>query len=90
MADILSPLVGKTKHHVHTCNSKELVESLQHILVEKEETLVSFDVVALFTNTPIEKALDIIKNRLMNDSKLRQRTLLTVSDIMELLSLVLF
>jgi hypothetical protein len=41
------------------------------------------------TNTPIEEALDIIKNRLMNDSKLRQRTLLTVSDIMELLSLVL-
>ena len=87
LADILAPLVGRTEHHVD--NSKDLVKSLQSLTVNGDETLVSFDVVSLFTNTPIDRALEIIKDRLLNDNKLRQRTLLTASDIMELLSLVL-
>ena len=72
LADILAPLVGKTGHHVE--NSKDLVKSLQSLTVNGDETLVSFDVVSLFTNTPIDRALEIIKDRLLNDNKLRQRT----------------
>ena len=41
IADILQPLVGKTKHH--TENSKELVKELSEVKVEKDEMMVSYD-----------------------------------------------
>ena len=84
-ADILSPLVGKTKHHVK--NSKELVKEFKEMRIEDEE-LCSHDVVSLFTNTPIPQALEVIRGRLVADRTLRKRTLLKVEDIMELLEFV--
>ena len=44
---------------------------------------------SLFTNTLIDKTLEIIKERLENDNTLKQTTKLDVDDIMELLELVL-
>jgi len=58
VADILSPLVGKTKHHV--TNSRELAEELANVKIGDDEILNSHDVVSLFTNTPINKTLEMI------------------------------
>ena len=44
LADILSPLVGKTDHHV--LNSKTLADDLKNITIEEDEILNSHDVVA--------------------------------------------
>ena len=50
---------------------------------------VSYDVVSLFTNTPVDVAVEVIKERLINDARLKDRTLLSVEDIVELLRFVL-
>ncbi|XP_072030404.1 uncharacterized protein [Amphiura filiformis] len=58
-------------------------------MVEEEEIFNSHDVVSLFTNTPIEQSLQVIKSRLENDHTLKDRTLLSVDDVLELLQFVL-
>ncbi|KAJ8914806.1 hypothetical protein NQ315_014551 [Exocentrus adspersus] len=50
-------------------------------------TEVSFDVVSLFTNVPVDKTLSIVRNKLENDNNLKDRTKLNVSAFMELLTL---
>jgi hypothetical protein len=87
LADILAPLVGTTTHHVK--NSQHLAQELGEILLEEGEIFVSHDVVSLFTNTPIEETLKIIRTRLELDKDLKNRTLLEVDDIMVLMNFVL-
>ena len=87
LARILGPLVGQTQHHVK--NSKDLAEDLAEIMIEDGEEFISHDVVSLFTNTPIDKSLEIIKQRVMEDDTLGERTNLTAEDIMEALEFTL-
>jgi hypothetical protein len=87
LAEILAPLVGTLEHHV--INSKTLAEDMATVVLEDEDILNSHDVVSLFTNTPIETSLDIIKSRLQNDNKLKERTRLSPDDIIQLLQFVL-
>jgi hypothetical protein len=47
--------------------------------------LVSFDVVSLFTNVPVDKAQQVIRNKLHNDDTLAEWSVLQVEVIMELL-----
>ena len=58
------------------------------VLIDGGECFVSHDVVSLFTNAPISEALEIIRNQLENDKKLKDRTNLETDDIMELLEFV--
>ena len=59
LADILGPMVGTTVHHVN--NSFDLAEDLASVMIEEDEQFISHDVVSLFTNTPIEEYLNIIR-----------------------------
>ena len=92
LADILGGLVGKTKHHVQ--NSKHLAEELQGVVIEEEDILNSHDVVSLFTNTPIDQVLQIVKTRLDKESILRDcnkenGTKLESDDVVHLLDFIL-
>ena len=84
LADILAPLVGKSYHHLN--NSKHLTKEIISVMVEEDELFISHDVVSLFTNTPIDLALQVIRERLEED--LHTRTRLTVEDIMDLLKFI--
>ena len=53
---------------------KKLADNLAEILVEDGEELISHDVVSLFTNTPVDKALEIIRQRLTDDKTVGERT----------------
>ena len=75
-----------TEHH--TENSQELVKEMTKLRVEGE-SFVSYDVVSLFTKTPIKEACEIIRKSLENDKTQKKRTYLNVDDIMELLKFVL-
>ncbi|XP_072020422.1 uncharacterized protein [Amphiura filiformis] len=87
LAEILSPLVGTTEHHV--TNSKQLAEELTGVLIDDGDIFNSHDVVSLFTNTPIDKTLEIDRDRLIKDTTLPERTRLNATDIMELLEFIL-
>ena len=86
LADILAPLVGKSDHHLN--NSKHLAKEMISVMVEEDEMFISHDVVSLFTNMPIDLALQVIWERLEGDTKLHTRTRLIVEDIMDLLKFI--
>ena len=58
----LSHLVGRSERHVK--NSYDFVEFLNTIEVGDNESMVSFDVVPLFTKIPVDLAMEIAKKRL--------------------------
>ena len=64
--------MGKTEHHVR--NSKEFAEYVKSLKVGPEEELRSYDVSALFTSVPVDKALEIIRKRLQEEITLPNRT----------------
>ena len=70
IARIIKPLVGSTEHHVN--NSKEFIEEIKKMKLEEGECITSYDVSALFTSIPIPSALDIINNKLQEDTDLHQ------------------
>ena len=87
LAEILKPLVGKSEHHI--VNSKEFITKIKQTKLDKDEILVSFDVVSLFTNVPIDEACNIAKERLLLDNTLHLRTTLSLGNIYDLLKLCL-
>lgn len=48
--------------------------------------MVSFDIVSLYTNVPIKETLVIVQYLLKKDVNLKDRTLIPILNIMELLS----
>ena len=92
LADILGALVGNTQHHVQ--NSKQLAEDLAKVVIEEEDILNSHDVVSLFTNTPIDQVLEIVKERLEKEEILKaynkeQGFNLESEDVVKLLDFIL-
>ena len=59
IAKILAPLVGKTKNTVK--NSSDFVESIADIEIQDDETMISYDVEALYTSFPTDSVLEIVR-----------------------------
>ena len=87
LASLLSPIVGLSDSHVR--NSQQFAQFITTQNVSDSEVLVSFDVVSLFTRVPTYRAIQVTRDRLMNDPSLPDRTSLTVDDICSLLQLCL-
>ena len=87
LADILSPLTGKSDYTV--TNSSHFVSTISHERIQENEVLVSFDVESLLTNVPIEGAVTAALCKLENDPGLADRTNLTPTQIADLLNFVL-
>jgi hypothetical protein len=51
--------------------------------------MVSFDVLSLFTSIPIELALQVVKQRLVQDNNLTTRTDISINNIIKLLEFIL-
>ncbi|XP_020914500.1 uncharacterized protein LOC110252077 [Exaiptasia diaphana] len=81
---ILSPLVGNSVHHLR--NTSDWISVANSLQLEPDETIVSFDVVSLFTSIPTDKAISVALKRLEADQSLDERTRLLPAEIIKLLS----
>jgi hypothetical protein len=70
-------------------NSGHFIQLLKSVNLQSPDTLVSFDVVSLFTNVPADEALQVISKELRNDDTLAERSVLQAEAIMELLEVCL-
>ena len=84
---VMSPIVGKTNSYIR--NSSHFVERISEIELQEVDRLVSFDVKSLFTMVPIDDSLRIIRDRLVVDDTLDERTTLTIDEICDLTNLCL-
>ena len=67
-------------------NSREFVDFIRLERLTSEETMISFDVVFLFTCVPTDLAVQVACHRLQNDASLPEHTSLSVDDIIDLLT----
>ena len=87
LTDILAPIQNRNGFSV--ANSQEFSNEIADVIIQDDETMVSFDVVSLFTAIPVDKACDYIRKKLEDDSSLHSRTKLDIEDIISLLNFVL-
>ena len=64
----------------------DFVEQLKEVRLKKEESMVSYDVIALYTSVPISPALKIIEDKLIKDKDLQHRKLKVKVKVMDLYS----
>ncbi len=83
VADTLSPLVGKTQHHLH--NSVNLVKNLSPNRLDEDESIISFDVSVLFTSVPVEESLTLIRELLETNPTLSEHTSIFPQQVSDLL-----
>uniref|UniRef100_A0A3Q3BJ18 Solute carrier family 8 member 2b n=1 Tax=Haplochromis burtoni TaxID=8153 RepID=A0A3Q3BJ18_HAPBU len=57
LASILNPLVGSSEHHIQ--NTLDFVEKVRDVIMEADETMVSYDVTSLFTCIPVTEAVTV-------------------------------
>ena len=87
LAHIIKPLVGQSPHHLK--NTQHFIQQLQGKRLEPREVITSFDVKALFTSVPVLPAIQIVKQRLQQDTTLPQRTSMSIPQITSLLEFCL-
>ena len=79
LARILKPLVGRSPYQVQ--NTKDFIQQVKGIKLEKDHCIMSYDVKALFTSVPIQPAIDITRKLLEEDGELQQRTNMSMSRV---------
>jgi hypothetical protein len=71
------------------CYHQSFSKKVVGVHLDTDECLISFDVTALFTSVPVDEVVNIIKDKLMADESLKDRTMLTPDDIALLLDFIL-
>ena len=87
LSHLLSPLVGNSNSNVS--NSKHFAKCIAEQHIQEKKSLVSFDVVSLFTNVSRDLALEVVPRRLEMDDTLQEQTNLNVQSILSLLHICL-
>ena len=80
ITDLLNPLVGTRAYHVK--NTTEFGKAIKNLQIGEEEIMNVHDVVSLFTNVSIPEVMDLIREGLIKDKTLSERTNLHAVDIM--------
>nr|CAH8846348.1 unnamed protein product [Trichobilharzia regenti] len=81
LSTILRPTRDNSKARI--VDSFELVRRIKTTKIEEEEILVSFDVNSLYTKIPIQMAMIALKEKLNEDKGLKDRTQLSVEEIIK-------
>ena len=73
----------------HVQNTRDFLEQIKGIRASKDESIISYDVKALFISVPIQPMINIIQNKLANDSDLHVRSSMAIHYIISLLEFFL-
>ena len=87
LSHIIKPLVGQSPHHLK--NTQHFIQQLQGKRLQAGESITSFDVKALFTSVSVQPSIQIVQNRLQQDTTLPQRTTMSIPQIISLLQFCL-
>ena len=87
LSHIIKPLVGQSPHHLK--NTQHFIQQLKGKRLQAGESITSFDVKALFTSMPVQPSIQIVHNRLQQDTTLPQRTTMSIPQIISLLEFCL-
>ena len=87
VAYILKPYAKNETQH--SKNSTTFSEFIREQTVEFDEIMASFDVTSLYTNVPINDTLVIIKDLLVNDDCLQERTKIPPLELLEIIKILL-
>ena len=87
LSHIIKSLVGQSPHHLK--NTQHFIHQLQDKKLQPGEVITSFNVKALFTSVPVQPSIQIVKNRLQQDTSLPQRTAMSIPQITSLLEFCL-
>nr|CAH8863778.1 unnamed protein product [Trichobilharzia regenti] len=79
LALIFCPLRNRSNSRL--TNSYEMKNKINDIQQAKDETMVSFDITSLYTNIPVNMALEAVKKELTEDPELNHRTKLPIEQI---------
>ncbi|CAH8820570.1 unnamed protein product, partial [Trichobilharzia szidati] len=79
LASILCPIRNNSNSRL--TNSYEMKSKLNDIQLANDETMVSFDITSLYTNIPVNMALEAVKKELTADTELNHRTKLSIEEI---------
>lgn len=65
LAKLFTGMLSETffEQGFHVKNSLEFVEMTENVVVEDDEIMISFDVISMFTNIPIDHMITLIKTR---------------------------
>ena len=80
---ILKPLVGKSDSHMR--NSTQCSTFIAGQVLPSGTVLVSFDVISLFTNVPVDLSVKVAHERLSADTSLVECTALSADHVANLL-----
>ena len=58
VTSLITPLTGRTSSFVK--NSRHFAEMMRKVKLSEDESMVSFDVKSLFTNVPVDEALEVV------------------------------
>lgn len=87
LAKILRPLAGRSGSNIK--NSSDFCRRIHEMELETDDRMVSFDIVSLYTNVPIDDALEVISSMLHEDDTLEDRTAISAANICLLTELCL-
>ncbi len=79
--------IWKTQQHLH--NRIDLLKKLIPFKLDKDESIISFDVSALFTSVPVNESLNLIQELLEADASLSELTSLSPQQVTDLLQMCL-
>ena len=82
ISTIIKTYVGHTDHHID--NSRQFLDKIRHEKMEQDETMVSYDIVALYPSVPQDEAIELVHSKMLNDENLGSKTAMTAEQITKL------
>ena len=70
-------------------NSTDFAQRISQLSLRESDIMASFDIVSLFTRIPVDEALQVIRELLLRDETLTDRTTIPTPDLCHLIELCL-